>query len=60
MILYWMKLRTNKPERPMKLFVTLNFCNFTPGMNCFTLYILMNVYLFCTCCELYMLEQTFV
>ncbi len=30
----------------MKLFVTLNCCNFTLGMNDFSLHILMNVYLF--------------
>ncbi len=30
----------------MKLFVTLNCCNFTPGMNCFSWHIIMNVYLF--------------
>ncbi len=47
MVLYLIKLRTKKQERPpMKLFVTLNCCNCTPGMNCLTLHILMNVYLF--------------
>ncbi len=40
----------------MKLFVTLNCCNFTTDMNCFTLHILMNVYLFLS----YMLVQTLV
>ncbi len=44
--MYLIKLRTKKQERHMKLFVTLNCCNFTPGMNCLTLHILMNVYLF--------------
>ncbi len=46
MELHEIKLRTKKQERQMKLFVTLNSCNFTPGINCFTLHILMNVYLF--------------
>ncbi len=29
-------LEQKNQERPMKLFVTLNCCHFTPGMNCFT------------------------
>ncbi len=47
----------NKKAR-MKLFVSLNCCNFTP--NCLTLHILMNVYLFCTCCELYMIYNIYI
>ncbi len=40
------KIKNKKARKTTKLFVTLNCCNFTPGMNCFTLHILMNVYLF--------------
>ncbi len=40
------QIKNKNPERHMKLFVTLNCCNVTPGMNCFTLHILMNAYLF--------------
>ncbi len=39
------QIKNKKQERQMKLFVTLNCCNFNPGMNCLTLHILMNVYL---------------